>query len=557
MHLTCIPCAPGTATAATGQTECQQCTPGRFNSVSGSLACDACPAGTFTSATGAIACAPCLGSTYSLVGSSTCQMCSTNQVPNNEHTGCVTTSPNTTTCLEGQEWSTQNQRCVSCAAGSYSPSGVACALCPLGRYSHSSGSALCTLCSAGYYSPAQGQATCTRCQSNMISRQEGSIMCEYCTQSQVPNDAQTNCVATNCGAGSYAPLTSVGCQLCPPGTHQNRSGESSCVSCPTGKFSSLGAISCTNCAKGTFGSIPASTQCQLCPAGSAALEEGAVTCQLCEAGTFSFAGSDVCKPCDMGEFSPIQGVQECLLCKPGTYANTTGSASCKLCPPGSYSNTDRSAYCTPCPVGFANPLEGASSCLGCPQGYEPTVIGSPECLKSSQGSLSSSTMCVGNWCNIAVIVAAVSTVLLVMCGLLALCHLIRNRASHTSPYHNLSRAGSPTKNADFDSRAAPPDDQLGDSRSKEKPILEDSKVNIELSKILKDNKTPENPEDVTEQSFRSSQMHVVPENEAVSDESDHHVDVHKQPLKKKKYPPKKSSGGVHPLRSSTSQERLV
>lgn len=122
-----------------------------------------------------------------------------------------------------------------------------------------------------------------------------------------------------CPIGSF--LSGNKCELCPPGTYQNKKGATTCIPCPTGFF---------NKNKGA----PGADICQQCKASPFSTVEGATSNVVCEPsppGTSSPKGSDQCLSCPTGTFiskcpQPFETIIDannvCLLCN-SEYCETT------------------------------------------------------------------------------------------------------------------------------------------------------------------------------------------------------------------------------------------
>ena len=91
-------------------------------------------------------------------------------------------------CVAGEVL--QNNICVKCPAGTYSPAfGLECEPCSGGFYSSEPGSTYCTICPVGYFSSITGGASeCTACKaaSNAFSDREGAIQCMQCPTGSQP-----------------------------------------------------------------------------------------------------------------------------------------------------------------------------------------------------------------------------------------------------------------------------------------------------------------------------------------------------------------------------------
>ena len=108
---------------------------------------------------------------------------------------------------------------------------------------------------------------------------------------------------------------------------------SSCVSCPTGKYSAKASASCTLCAAGTFNDDTAQTKCSDCTAGKFSAR-GSATCTACPAGKKSGAKATSCSNCPQGSITASEGLSSCNECPVNTYASGTGNSVCIACDTG-------------------------------------------------------------------------------------------------------------------------------------------------------------------------------------------------------------------------------
>ena len=100
-------------------------------------------------------------------------------------------------------------------------------------------------------------------------------------------------------------------------SYQQQQGQSSCASCPVGKFQrNWGRSYCDTC------------------------HIGSIT------NTGSTAGAMACTACAAGKYSTASNVAACIDCEAGKYIESTGSdeaSDCGECPPGSVTNTGAAA----------------------------------------------------------------------------------------------------------------------------------------------------------------------------------------------------------------------
>ena len=174
---------------------------------------------------------------------------------------------------EGQAYA-----CVQCAPGRSNPLAAqtaesACKSCSLGKHAPISGSVDCPACSAGKFSAKNGSFTCELCDpgywcdegSNSAKPVTGK--CPPKTNSPRGSTKKSECVkekAPTCGFGSFTNSTG-SCEKCAAGTANNvADGETMCVLCPPGSFSTAGSRSCTPCPENTFNGNFGGTQPSAC-----------------------------------------------------------------------------------------------------------------------------------------------------------------------------------------------------------------------------------------------------------------------------------------------------
>ena len=324
------------------------------------------------------------------------------------------------TCTEGHYCPANSSSPTPCPPSTYTNNtgntAIAdCLPCPVGMFCGEYGlTAPEGMCSAGFYCPG-GQVTAT------------------------PTETQ-------CPTGHYCLEGSPMPSRCPPGTYQNLTTQSDCLTCPSGYFcdstlSPVTSLENSLCPAGSY--CPEGTQYSIqfrCPPGTYSNATGlseVSQCSLCSAGMYCpmFGQTSPNGPCHEGYYclyganssTPDQGVMadECpaghycptgtitpVECPRGTYNPVTmagSSSDCQNCPAGQYCNTSGliqpTEYCDEgyfCPQGSTN-----STSFLCTTGhYCPSSSGSPvPCpagtYSSSQGltTASNCSLCTpGSYC---------------------------------------------------------------------------------------------------------------------------------------------------------------
>ncbi|KAK3591334.1 hypothetical protein CHS0354_028441 [Potamilus streckersoni] len=395
----CISCPSGTTTnqvASTSQTQCvavcstgfflntlgncQTCPVGTYQPSLGQTSCISCPTGTITLQTGSISSSQCVATCNSGFFRNTsgiCQSCPVGTYqPSTEQTSCISCPTGTTT---NQVASTSQTQCVG--------------LCPAGFFLHALG--FCQACALGTYQPSSGQTSCISCQTGTITLQTASV-------------SSAQCVAI-CSSGFYR-TTGGSCQVCPIGTYQPSTEQTSCISCPSGtstnQIASTSQSQCVAiCSAGFF--INTLGNCQACLIGSYQPSSGQTSCISCQSGTTTLQtgssfSSQCVAICNSGFFRTTNG--NCQACPVGTYQPSTEQTSCISCPSGTTTNQVASTSqtqcvavcstgfflntlgnCQTCPIGTYQPSSGQSSCISCPTGtitLQTGSISSSQCVAS-------------------------------------------------------------------------------------------------------------------------------------------------------------------------------
>ncbi|KAL3877077.1 hypothetical protein ACJMK2_034832 [Sinanodonta woodiana] len=295
--------------------------------------------------------------------------------------------------------------CEECPVGQYqnSPGQLSCLVCPSGRTTYLTGSALCyDICSAGsffnttlvscnycppgQYQPYPGRAECFICPQGFVST-TGSTQCKvFCSAGQRIDNATSQCVS--CEIGTYQPETSqTSCISCgsPENWVTNRIGSTSINDCsffcPSG-YHKVGINSCEPCPIGTFkdNAIDRFGSCQNCPPDSTTngtRTTSIVLCNIyfCSPGTFWNLNQLRCQPCERGTYQPNSGLTSCIPCESSKTTNTTGAiypSQCIFFCPRGYSHNSSTDMCDPCPVGYYQDVVDQMFCKTC--GFAHTTL---------------------------------------------------------------------------------------------------------------------------------------------------------------------------------------
>ena len=436
-----LTCPPGTYQDQTGQSTCKECPSNTFSAAGASncpYSATTCPTGTYASGTATV-----------------CDSCGTGKY--NDQTS-------QTSCKNCDAGKYQNEvgkaSCKDCPAGTYANgTATVCDSCGTGKYndetSRTSESVACEDCNAGKgeYQNEVGKASCKDCVSPLVltldARCIDNAMYQQRLSGRCGDSAGEGKItsAAACGAGAAAlgwgdtsaytlsqsnfppgcgddgslyfntANTNIACSsnkkcictlVCPPGTYQDQTGQSTCKECPSDTFSAVGATICTldantcpigtyasgtatvcdSCGAGKYNDATNQTSCKNCDAGKYQNEVGKASCKDCPAGTYANGTATVCDSCATGKYNDQTSQTSCKSCNAGEYQNEVGKASCKDCPAGTYANgtatvcdscgtgkyndetsrTSESVACEDCNAGEYQNEEGKSSCKDCPAG---------------------------------------------------------------------------------------------------------------------------------------------------------------------------------------------
>jgi hypothetical protein len=457
----CEQCSAGTFAPQEGVPICTSCDVGTYQPDQGKHACVACPKGRHNTGTGAtslethcVACAK--GKFAEADGAEHCTACIEGKFNANEASNSQDSCNN---CAVGQfAENTGSHMCEDCAVGQYNDedsttASSSCKNCAAGRFNNYPGRATegyCRFCPCGQWSVA-GSSVCAHCSRGKFrSCPDGEAQCDggsseaACTSADAGFHAHTTglCAQTKCSPGKYMASTSSHfCSSCAPGKYSAANGaasEATCISCPTGQWSSASSSVCTACPVGKFnayeqkGSVDycldcdagsyapdtSSASCTLCEAGRFQITPGQTSCELCGSGTSNPSkgektaaacvdcikgyyqpgtGAASCKSCDAGTYQNEHGADACIECTAGTFnmfPAQTHTAACVKCSPGSYSANNKATTCTECPTGRASADTGADAathCIHCAAGQFADSKGMSVCKQCTKGKYGIST----------------------------------------------------------------------------------------------------------------------------------------------------------------------
>lgn len=167
--------------------------------------------------------------------------------------GCETkvTQGTDDTCPPGKYYDLGMNACIECERGRFSRAGTAntarfCNMCPVGRYSASTGASECTLCGAGKFSGVRQSEACTECKAGKFTDADGKAECSACMKGKyAADDGASSC--DNCRNGEYQDkLEATNCIKCPASKTTRflaSDTKSSCL-CGVGDFCKDGLDSC-------------------------------------------------------------------------------------------------------------------------------------------------------------------------------------------------------------------------------------------------------------------------------------------------------------------------
>ena len=331
--------------------------------------------------------------------------------------------------------STSVSACISCVSGKYNSELAldhsSCVPCPAGRWGETlgmvglkvkcdddqcfdAGRDCCAstasstdnpVCADGYQPDTTSLMT-TGCQ----GRADGKFTCCVTGDTCIPCAAgkmsqklsQTSeSTCESCPVGKYSSeVAQEECKDCPHGWSNEDTMSSTCTPCSRGFFSKPGQTSCTACREGKYVANVKAHECDICRQGQYNDQLGQYTCKACspgekqpETGAFdgcidcssgqyqSNSGSESCKGCDRGKHQFEQKQTACIACEIGRYELEYYSArgTCARCSMGTYTAQTGQAMCSQCSPGLFQDEEGQTACSDCPVGFQQDISGQDLC----------------------------------------------------------------------------------------------------------------------------------------------------------------------------------
>eukprot|EP00592_Proboscia_alata_P023596 CAMPEP_0194424146 /NCGR_PEP_ID=MMETSP0176-20130528/23412_1 /TAXON_ID=216777 /ORGANISM="Proboscia alata, Strain PI-D3" /LENGTH=2584 /DNA_ID=CAMNT_0039233745 /DNA_START=230 /DNA_END=7984 /DNA_ORIENTATION=+ len=248
-------------------------------------------------------------------------------------------------CLDGTYYNTSLIRTENSPSTWTEPR---CESCSPGEYATQNVTAIneCFKCMPGTYQPSFRSNGCLSCRAGEFQTEFGKEYCEPCSEGGYCNaSSKLDGGFTPCPPGTFndklGQSNEVSCEKCPVGTFSTQSGANNsktCMKCLLGTYNNrTGQTQCHPCDEGTFQSDPGQILCHFCPNGTYADRTGFKKCVRCPYPLSSKNGSNTCAFCDAEfylkatdyEISPISIFQDpfkyCLSCPPTASCNINSS----------------------------------------------------------------------------------------------------------------------------------------------------------------------------------------------------------------------------------------
>ena len=217
------------------------------------------------------------------------------------------------------------------------------------------------------------------------------------------------------------------CTPCALGTYQWQSGQTSCITCPSGKSncatgaqystscttpqtcqpgwkrSSSSVFCCEGCVYNTYSAFANQASCNACPSGQYTRwprETSSSACLSCPAGKVKCSGVNGMYACPSSSMTLNQPQTPCISCPAGYYSASAGATQCSECPAGTvsqYSAAFGITACSTCPTGKSRD-SARTTCL-CPAGkYQSNWNWDTACQSCPANKISSGTCAGGTGC---------------------------------------------------------------------------------------------------------------------------------------------------------------
>ena len=148
-------------------------------------------------------------------------------------------------------------------------------MCAAGQFKATVGDGGCVLCSNGQFQDVTGATSCKQCSVHTYQNDAGTAACKPCDYSCPAGEQHSTCAGNTpggcfaCSAGQYRAAV----QTMPWGHNP------SCLSCPTGRYSSAGQSDCTECDGVTqWQDVSGQGACKTVAVCSATQQQCTVTC---------------------------------------------------------------------------------------------------------------------------------------------------------------------------------------------------------------------------------------------------------------------------------------
>lgn len=144
-----------------------------------------------------------------------------------------------------------------------------------------------------------------------------------------------------------------------------------CLACPAGKYSGIGAFTCTPCALGTYSSSNGASACVGCTAHSTTQATGSTSPAQCICVEGYGYNAGACIACSVGRYRDATGVAlgniQCDACQVGKYQAGLGATACDDCPANTWTALEAgdSLDACVCNAGFGGT---STSCAQCTAG---------------------------------------------------------------------------------------------------------------------------------------------------------------------------------------------